>query len=191
LQRRSWTPSSRRTRIPAQPGSLGINRLVGADGGVFAFGDAAFEGSLPGSGIATSSVVGIGSNPDNLGYWVVLANGTVYNFGSAGAYGSATSTSPISDIAATPSGHGYWLVAENGSIFAFGDAESYGSLPALGVTPAKPVVDIVPTVDQKGYWLIGADGGVFAFGDAPSVGSLPGLGVSVSDIVGAVPTEAG
>jgi hypothetical protein len=32
--------------------------LIGADGGIFAFGDASFEGSLPGIGIHVTNIVG-------------------------------------------------------------------------------------------------------------------------------------
>jgi hypothetical protein len=38
--------------------SDGGYRLVASDGGIFAFGDAAFEGSLPGNNVAVTDVVG-------------------------------------------------------------------------------------------------------------------------------------
>ena len=44
--------------------------LVGRDGGVFAFGDAPFLGSLPGEGIHISDVTGIAATPSDQGYWV-------------------------------------------------------------------------------------------------------------------------
>ena len=46
--------------------------LVGADGGVFAFGDAEYEGWIPGSGIHSSRIVGIAPNNGG-GYWLVGA----------------------------------------------------------------------------------------------------------------------
>lgn len=64
--------------------------LVGADGGVFGFGDAHFHGSCPiaGSGCTgLTSVVGIAS-PDAGGYWVATNDGSVYTFGDAKFYGS-------------------------------------------------------------------------------------------------------
>ncbi|MFZ0664116.1 MAG: protease pro-enzyme activation domain-containing protein [Acidimicrobiales bacterium] len=164
--------------------------LVGSDGGVFAFGDAPFLGSLPGEGIHTNDIIAIAATPSDQGYWVVAANGKVYAFGDAKNLGSATgSSSPVSGIASTPNGGGYWIVTRDGGVYAFGDATNYGSLPGLKVTPSKPIIGLVPTESDNGYWLIGSDGGVFAFGQAPYVGSLPALHVSVSDIVGAVPTE--
>ena len=63
---------------------------VGLDGGVFAFGTAPFEGSLPGIGVAPNTpIVGIASTADGAGYWLVGADGGVFAFGNAGFYGSA------------------------------------------------------------------------------------------------------
>ncbi|HUY87038.1 MAG TPA: Ig-like domain repeat protein, partial [Acidimicrobiales bacterium] len=59
--------------------------LVGADGGVFTFGDALFYGSCPGSGSGcrdvNAPVVGIVATPDGKGYWLVGADGGVFTFG--------------------------------------------------------------------------------------------------------------
>jgi hypothetical protein len=53
--------------------------LVAADGGVFAFGDAGFHGSLAGSGTRAAGLVpGAGA-----GYWIVDAAGSVTAFGRA------------------------------------------------------------------------------------------------------------
>lgn len=63
---------------------------AGTDGGVFAFGDAAYLGSLPGAGIVPAApVVGMASTPDGRGYWLVGADGGVFAFGDAGYFGSA------------------------------------------------------------------------------------------------------
>ncbi len=56
--------------------------LVAADGGIFAFGDAVFQGTA----VTTppiSPVVGIASVPDGAGYWMA-----VLSFGDADFYGS-------------------------------------------------------------------------------------------------------
>ena len=78
---------------PAPPGGTSAPAgkgywLVGADGGVFNFGDAGFYGSLPGSGVHVSDIVGIAATPDGHGYWLVGADGGVFSFGDAGFYGS-------------------------------------------------------------------------------------------------------
>jgi hypothetical protein len=159
---------------------------VGKDGGVFAFGDAAFENSLPGMGVHVDNIVGIAATSDDLGYWLVSATGTVYSLGDAKNFG-VTNTGPTTAIAATASGTGYWLLGPNGSVTPFGDAGSYGSLPGDGVKVSN-IVSMVPTSDGQGYLMIGSDGGTFAFGNAVYQGSLPGIGVHVNNIVGAVPT---
>jgi hypothetical protein len=159
--------------------------MIGANGGVYAFGDAQYAGSLPGLGISVSNVVGLALSPSGKGYWMVANNGAVYAFGDAPYEGSlpglhVTPTKPIVGIAATPDGRGYWMVGADGAIYAFGDAPYLGSLPGLGVTPGQPITAIAATHDGKGYWMVGADGAIYAFGDAPYAGSLPGLGVRVS-----------
>ncbi|MCP3911892.1 MAG: hypothetical protein GY713_13160, partial [Actinomycetia bacterium] len=55
--------------------------MLGSDGGVFAFGDATFAGSLPGLAITpnapTQSLV---IDPDGTGYWLVAPDGGVFAF---------------------------------------------------------------------------------------------------------------
>ena len=55
--------------------------LVGKDGGVFAFGDAPLEGSLPGLGTRVNNIVGLAASTTNQGYWIVGSDGHVYAFG--------------------------------------------------------------------------------------------------------------
>jgi len=62
--------------------------MIGADGGVFAFGDAGFAGSLPGLGVQVHDIVGVVSTHDGRGYWMVGADGGVFAFGDAGFVGS-------------------------------------------------------------------------------------------------------
>lgn len=70
--------------------SKGGQWLVGTDGGVFAVGDAAFQGSLPAAGIIPAGpIVGIASTPDGGGYWLLGADGGVFGLGNAPFYGSA------------------------------------------------------------------------------------------------------
>ncbi|MGH9101192.1 MAG: hypothetical protein ACRDV8_13315, partial [Acidimicrobiales bacterium] len=57
--------------------------IVGANGGVFAFGDARFRGSLPGRHVHVTDVVGIAATADAGGYWLVGRNGGVFVFGDA------------------------------------------------------------------------------------------------------------
>jgi len=71
----------------AKPAPFGY-RLVGADGGVFSFGDAGFYGSVPGLGIHIGDVVAAVPTPSGGGYWLFGADGGVFSFGDAPFYGS-------------------------------------------------------------------------------------------------------
>jgi len=148
---------------------------VGSDGGIFAFGDAHFYGSMGGQHL-NAPIVGMAATPDRKGYWEVASDGGVFGFGDAYFYGSTGSlqlNQPIVGIAPTPDGKGYWLAAADGGIFSFGDAPNLGSMG--GVHLNQPVVGAAATPDGQGYFLIAADGGIFAFGDAQFWGSMGGV----------------
>jgi hypothetical protein len=61
---------------------------VASDGGIFAFGDAAFYGST-GSLSLNSAIAGMASTPDSKGYWLVALDGGIFSFGDAAFSGSA------------------------------------------------------------------------------------------------------
>ncbi len=78
-------------------------RLVASDGGVFAFGMAAFEGSMGGTHL-NAPVVGIAAAPTGAGYWEVAADGGVFAFGTAAFEGSMGGThlnAPVVGISET------------------------------------------------------------------------------------------
>ena len=107
---------------------------VAGDGGVFAFGDAPFLGSMGARDLA-APVVGMAVDPGHAGYYEVAADGGVFAFGGASFYGSMGGralAAPIVSITATPDGRGYWLVGSDGGVFAFGDAVFLGSLAGTG-----------------------------------------------------------
>jgi hypothetical protein len=160
-------------------------RLVAADGGMFAYGSATFEGSHGGSPLH-APIVGMASTPDGGGYWLVAADGGVFAYGSAtfeGSHGGSPLNSPIVGMAATPDGKGYWLVAADGGVFSYGDAPFYGS---HGGSPLnQPIVGMARTPDGGGYWLVAGDGGVFSYGDAAFEGSHAGAPLT-KPIVGMV-----
>jgi hypothetical protein len=133
--------------------------LTQAQGGVFAYGDARFEGSLPGLGVTPAApIVGIVSSRSQSGYWLVDSKGGVYAFGGAHFYGSlpgdhVTPYGAIVGITATPDGGGYWLVGADGGVFAFGDAAYVGS-----GNNGVPRVALLTTADGGGYVLPSSTG---------------------------------
>ncbi len=184
------------------PGGSGYY-LVGADGGVFNFGSAPYHGStytygitgLSGSHPLNAPIVGMASTPHGNGYWLVAADGGVFNFGSAKFYGSTYTygitglsgkrplNAPIVAMVPTPDGKGYWLVAKDGGVFDFGDAKFYGSVYTYGITGltgskplAAPIVGAAASPSGGGYYLVAADGGVFDFGNAKFDGSAYSIG---------------
>src|ERR1019366_3119831 len=92
--------------------------LVGADGGVFAFGDARFEGSCPGIGGCSSGVSSVMTDGSGDGDWVVTYTGNVYAFGDATNYGDPAVYLPyatqVPSAVRTASGSGYWILFSDG-----------------------------------------------------------------------------
>ena len=60
---------------------------MASDGGLFAFGDAAFHGSMGGQPL-NQPIVGMAATPDGLGYWEVASDGGLFAFGDAAFHGS-------------------------------------------------------------------------------------------------------
>jgi hypothetical protein len=144
--------------------------MVGADGGVFTFGDATYEGSCPAIGGCSGSAVSVVPDASGEGYWVVTSTGHVYAFGDAQFYGApGAQLVPVTAAAGTPDGKGYWILFANGAVGAYGDAAALGS-PAGLAGGADPASAIFATSDGQGYWVTTAAGKVYAYGDAPFSG---------------------
>ena len=71
--------------------------LVASDGGIFAFGDAQFQGSMGGQSL-NQPVVGMSIDPASGGYWEVAVDGGVFSFDvhSSGRRGAFPEPSPSS-----------------------------------------------------------------------------------------------
>ena len=159
--------------------------LVAADGGVFAFGDAAYQRPSREPGPA---VVGFGVTPSGAGYWLAGASGQVVGAGDARDFGSS-SRSDVAAFAARRQGDGYWVSTGTGTVDRFGDAPNLG-----GVTVGRSgrIVAMASTATGLGYWSAGADGGVFAFGDAGFFGSMGGTRLNQPIVaMAAVPVSFG
>ncbi len=175
--------------VPPLPN--GSYRMVGADGGVYGFGEATFHGSMGGQPL-NQPVVGIANTPSGDGYWLVAKDGGIFAFGDATFYGSMGGqplNEPIVGIVATASGNGYWMVGKDGGMFAFGDATFYGSMGGQPLN--EPIVGMVSTASGNGYYMVAADGGVFAFGDATFRGSMGGKSLNSPIVSMSVSTTAG
>jgi hypothetical protein len=104
--------------IAATPGGGGY-WLVGADGGVFSFGDADFHGSMGGQPL-DAPVTGMAADPVTGGYWLVAADGGVFSF-DAPFDGSAVSPigpqpNPFVAAAASHDGGGYELLPSDPAV---------------------------------------------------------------------------
>ena len=135
--------------------------MVSSDGGVFAFGDAQFEGSCPGIGGCQGSAVAVMPDASGHGYWIATNDGNVYSFGDAPYLGApGIQGSPVTSAVRTPDGGGYWILLADGTVYNYGDAEYLGGASGLGgINPASAVY---ATADGGGYWLASATGAVDA-----------------------------
>jgi len=158
--------------------------LDASDGGIFAFGDAGFYGSIPGLGLhpagsglpdsLNAPIVGMVPSADGGGYFMVASDGGVFAFGDAKFAGSCPGIGGCSGaaVAVMPdaSGNGYWVVTKTGHVYTFGDAVNFGS-PG---TQSVPVTSAVRTPNGEGYWILFANGAVANYGNAGALGSPAG-----------------
>lgn len=158
--------------------------IFASDGGVFAYGSAAFYGSMGGIPL-NAPIVGAAAHPSGQGYWLFAADGGVFAYGASafrGSMGGIPLNAPVVGGTATASGGGYWLVASDGGIFAFGDAPFHGSMGGTALN--QPIVGMARfTGSGSGYWLVARDGGIFAYGAAVFHGSASALGVVMSAMI--------
>jgi hypothetical protein len=106
--------------------------MVASDGGIFAFGDAAFAGST-GNLVLNKPVIGMITGPGGRGYFLVASDGGMFSFGTApffGSLGGIPLKNPIVAAATTPDKEGYWMTDSAGLVSNFGDAAYYGSAPS-------------------------------------------------------------
>ena len=198
------------TPVPAQASSAGAGGYweVASDGGIFAFGNAQFYGSMGGHPL-NKPIVGMAATPNGGGYWEVASDGGIFAFGDAQFYGSMGGhplNKPIVSMAAAPNGGGYWEVASDGGIFAFGDASFYGSMGghplnepivAMAAAPAPSIA--VTTTSLAGATAgssysatLAASGGIAPYTWALTSCALPpGLNLATNGDVTGQPTNVG
>ena len=160
--------------------------MVAADGGVFAFGDAKFEGSCPGIGGCSGAAVAVMPDASGNGYWLVTATGHVYAFGDAVNYGATRSskTVPVTAAVRTKDGGGYWLLFANGVVAAYGDAANLGGPVGTrrGLQTRRPPSS--PTQTAAGTGSPRPTGRCTPTGTPPADGSMAGQHLNGSIIAG-------
>jgi hypothetical protein len=169
---------------PSSNGGPGGYWMLGADGGVYTFGDARYFGSPSQNHTFTCDV----NNPDGCdypvsmaptgdGYEIITTQGHLYPYGNAPTFGHFPAPNalpgPIVFLDSTGSGQGLWAIDSTGCVYTVGDAHFFGDM--CGRHLNAPIVYAWITPDEQGYWLLGGDGGVFTFGDAGFFGSTGGL----------------
>ena len=156
--------------------------MVASDGGVFAFGDAKFEGSCPGIGGCTGSAVAVMPDASGDGYWLVTSLGAVYAFGDAKYLGAPGNTGwPITSAVRTPDGGGYWILDAAGDVHGYGDAANLGSVS--GVDPSGNGASAIFTdIPGDGYGVVTQNGTVVAFGGVPDYGGMQNTNLNGSII---------
>jgi hypothetical protein len=120
------------------------------------------------------------------GYWMLGADGKLYNFGNAskfnGASGGATAA------VTRPSGTGVWITNAAGRVSVRGTARYEGGSPALRFGEFVSSISVLP--NGRGYWLFTNLGRVFRYGDAKFYGDMRNVQLS-GPIVASVATANG
>jgi hypothetical protein len=160
--------------------------LVGCDGSVYHFGDAAPLAGARAQITRHGGAVAAVAAPTGTGLWVIAADGTTAAVGTAPplVFTPRLRTSIVA-AAAPRAGNGPWAVTATGTVIA-----AHGAVTYRGERVRGTVVGIAPTPDGRGYWLVNRAGAVFAFGDA--IGRVPpDAGPITTTIVGIAPTADG
>jgi hypothetical protein len=173
--------------------------MVASDGGVFAFGDATFSGSCPGSGGCSGAAVAVVPTlMTGSGYWLMTATGHVYGFGVPSYGEPGPQSSPMTSMSTSVDHYsslyngGYFILDANGQVFAYGNAANGAngqiySVPAGQAGGANPATAIATARQDYGYsddgnWVATANGSVFAFGGASDFGGMSGTKLNGSII---------
>lgn len=143
-------------------------------------------------------ILGMDSQVDGKGYWVVDLIGHVYAYGTAVHYGDhvipypsnplwAQESARACGIARTYTGKGYWVAYTDGVVKGFGDAA--GIIPPGSRVPATPLSNALTAADARydyqsrlqsitahpnklGFWAVSRAGEVFSYGEAKNYGGL-------------------
>jgi len=142
--------------------------LGAADGGVFTFGDARFDGSAANLSLS-QPIAGFVASPSGGGYRLVGRDGGIFTFGGARFFGSLPGLGVhVSDVvaaAANATNSGYWVVRSGGQVYGFGHTHPLGNYVA---SACDPVTGIISNPRATGYRLVMQSGATVPFGRAPA-----------------------
>ncbi|MCP3938736.1 MAG: YncE family protein [Actinomycetia bacterium] len=138
--------------IASSAGGVG-GYLVGADGGVFAQGEAPFLGSrreLLTAAEVGNEIVAAVNDRDGLGYWLISSDGGLFAFDAAflGSVPMALRGFALDEpvIAATSYGAGVLMLARDGGVFVFSDLPFHGSAKGASESAAVAIATSNPRI---------------------------------------------
>jgi hypothetical protein len=137
--------------------------------------------------------VGPNPAPHASGYWMLTAEGRVYAFGSATAFGDATPLpAGVTAVALEPTatGDGYWILDSRGRVRPYGDAVPFGSVDPSRLDAGERAVSLSATPTGAGYWVFTSRGRAVPFGDAGFFGDASAIALN-RPIIGSVATPTG
>ena len=141
-------PSATAAEVVSTPSGNGY-WLVATDGGIFAYGDAGYYGSLGGTTL-NKPITGMVPTPTGNGYWLVASDGGIFAFGDAeffGSHGGSPLNKPIVGMANS----GMPISGE--TVFTTSGVGAEGARGATGPTGANGP----PGLNGRDATYVGAD----------------------------------
>ena len=132
-------------------------------------------------------VVGMAATPSGRGYWLVAADGGIFDYGDApffGSMGGQHLNAPVVGMAATPSGRATGWSPPTAASSTTATPPSSAPWAASTSTPRWSAWPPPPRAAATGWSA--ADGGVFTYGDAAFDGSTGAIHLNMP-VVGLAP----
>ncbi len=174
------------SRVITSPGPVEIDFTAGG-GDCPGFDVGSYDVSTGGEFILNMQVNDGEANPDTTvdvktnmyGYWMLGADGRIYQFGDVAAHGGVDLEDGATAVAfdRLSSGEGIWVLDSSGQVRAVGAAVNFGNVDLASLAPGDRVASISGTPSGNGYWVFTDLGRAITFGDAAHYDDLPGLGI--------------
>ena len=131
--------------------------------------------AAPAASALNEPIVGMAATHDGKGYWLVAADGGIFNYGDAAFYGSAGGDNLpdwVVGMVASPDGGGYLMATANGVVLPFGDAAGRSAGSPLNPT-ATQISAIIGNNQGTGYWLLDPQAWQYSFSTTTPEPMLP------------------